>query len=60
MRPCRCHPANRCGKCDELPADVKQALLDFEEAEQSPLPNARRDDEVWNERVRRIARANQG
>jgi hypothetical protein len=55
---CRCHPANRCGKCDELPADIKQALIDFEESEQSPLPNARRDDDSWTERVRRLAEIN--
>jgi hypothetical protein len=50
---CRCAPSNRCGKCD-LP-DIAQALLDWEAAERSKLPNARRDDEEWNTRVRRVA-----
>lgn len=55
---CRCHPSNRCGRCD-LP-DLRQALADFEAAEKDPRFSARRDDEEWNERVRRVAAMNEG
>jgi hypothetical protein len=55
---CRCAPSNRCGKCD-LP-DIAQALLDWEAAERSELPNPRRDDEEWANRVRAVQAMNEG